>query len=76
MMGRRIFSPVLPIPLPTTSTMTLAMQSAKPNGHDPRSNLKDVLERLLMHPDNRINPLLAHRWRQTTSGKLLALEEH
>ena len=34
------------------------LQSVKLNGHDPWSYLKDVLERLLTHPDNRIGELL------------------
>jgi transposase len=39
------------------------VQSAKLNGHDPWAYLKDVLERLLMHPNNRIDELLPHRWK-------------
>ena len=38
------------------------VQSAKLNGHDPWAYLKDVLERLLAHPNNRIDELLPHRW--------------
>ena len=38
------------------------VQSAKLNGHDPWAYLRDVLERLLAHPNNRIDELLAHRW--------------
>ena len=38
------------------------LQSAKLNGHDPWAYLKDVLERLLTHPNNRIGELLPHRW--------------
>ena len=38
------------------------VQSAKLNGHDPWAYLKDVLERLLAHPNNRIEELLPHRW--------------
>lgn len=42
------------------------VQSAKLNGHDPWAYLKDVLERLLTHPNNRIGELLPHRW--STAG--------
>lgn len=38
------------------------IQSAKLNGHDPYLYLKDVLERLPTHPENRIDELLPHRW--------------
>jgi transposase len=38
------------------------VQSAKLNGQDPWAYLKDVLERLLAHPNNRIDELLPHRW--------------
>ena len=38
------------------------VQSAKLNGHDPWSYLKDVLQRLPMHPNSRIDELLPHRW--------------
>jgi hypothetical protein len=38
------------------------VQSAKLQGHDPWVYLKDVLERLLMHPNHRIDELLPHRW--------------
>ena len=38
------------------------VQSAKLNGHDPWLYLKDVLERLLAHPNHRIGELLPHRW--------------
>jgi transposase len=38
-------------------------QSAKLHGHDPWVYLKDVLERLLAHPNNRIDELLPHRWK-------------
>jgi hypothetical protein len=41
------------------------VQSAKLNGHDPWAYLKDVLERLQMHPNNRIDELLPHRWTAT-----------
>jgi transposase len=38
------------------------VQSAKLHGHDPWIYLKDVLERLPTHPNNRIDELLPHRW--------------
>lgn len=43
------------------------VQSAKLNGHDPWAYLKDVLERLLAHPNNRIDELLPHRWQPRES---------
>ena len=39
------------------------VQSAKLHGHDPWVYLKDVLERLLAHPNHRIDELLPHRWK-------------
>ena len=38
------------------------VHSAKQHGHDPWLYLKDVLERLPMHPNHRIDELLPHRW--------------
>jgi transposase len=38
------------------------VQSARLHGHDPWRYLKDVLERLLTHPNHRIDELLQHRW--------------
>jgi hypothetical protein len=38
------------------------IQSAKLNGLNPHAYLRDVLERLPMHPDNRIDELLPHYW--------------
>jgi hypothetical protein len=38
------------------------IQSAKLNGHDPHAYLKDVLTRLPMHMNSRIDELLPHRW--------------
>jgi transposase len=52
------------------------VQSAKLNGHEPWAYLKDVLERLLAHPNHRIDELLPHRWGQTAAGKMPAHEEH
>ena len=39
------------------------VQSARLHGHDPWRYLKDVLERLLTHPNNHIGELLPHRWK-------------
>jgi len=39
------------------------VQSAKLHGHDPWAYLKNVLERLLAHPNSRIDELLPHRWK-------------
>ena len=38
------------------------IQTAKLNGHDPHAYLKDVLTRLPMHRNSRIEKLLPHRW--------------
>jgi len=38
------------------------IQSARLNGLDPWAYLKDVLERLPAHPDQRVAELLPHRW--------------
>ena len=43
------------------------VQSAKLNGHDPWAYLRDVLERLLSHPNSRIEELLPHRWQKPVS---------
>jgi transposase len=48
------------------------IQSAKLNGHEPYSYLKDVLERLPTHPASRIQELLPHRWKPTSSKRLNA----
>jgi transposase len=52
------------------------VQSAKLSGHDPWAYLKDVLERLLAHPNHRIDELLPHRWSPTATGKMPVHEEH
>jgi len=41
------------------------IQSAKLNGHDPYSYLKDVLARLPTHKNSQIVELLPHRWKPT-----------
>lgn len=38
------------------------IQSAKLNGLNPYAYLRDVLERLPTHPDNRIDEFLPHNW--------------
>ena len=38
------------------------IQSAKLNGHDVFAYMKDVLERLPIWPNNRIDELLPHHW--------------
>ena len=43
------------------------VQSARLNGHEPWAYLKDVLERLLEHPNHRIDELLPHRWMPANS---------
>jgi hypothetical protein len=52
------------------------VQSAKLSGHDPWAYLKDVLERLLAHPNPQIDELLPHRWGPTAAGKMPVHEEH
>jgi transposase len=42
------------------------VQSARLNGHEPWAYLKDVLERLLEHPNHRIDELLPNRWTPAT----------
>lgn len=42
------------------------VQTARLHGHDPWAYLKDVLERLPMHPNHRIEELLPHRWAAAT----------
>ena len=42
------------------------VHSAKLHGHDPWVYLKDVLERLPLHPNHRIDELLPHRWTPAT----------
>jgi transposase len=44
------------------------VQSAKLNGHDPWAYLRDVLARLPMHLNSRIDELLPHRWQPSSSG--------
>ena len=39
------------------------VQSVRLHGHDPWLDLKDVLERLLAYPDNRIDELSLHGWK-------------
>ena len=39
------------------------VQSARLHGHHPWAYLKDVLVRLLAHPNHRIDKLLPHQWK-------------
>ena len=43
------------------------LHSARINGHDPHAYLKDVLTRLPLHSNNRIEELLPHRWQSSDS---------
>jgi transposase len=52
------------------------VHSAKLHGHDPWVYLKDVLERLPLHPNHRIDELLPHRWLLGGAGKMPMHEEH
>ena len=52
------------------------VQSAKLHGHDPWAYLRDVLQRLLAHPNHRIDELLPHRWMPAAVGKMPVHEEH
>lgn len=45
-----------------TAVMSL-LHLARINRHDPHAYLKDVLSRLPLHPNNRVEELLPHRWR-------------
>ena len=49
------------------ATIMSLVQSAKLNGHDPYSYLKDILERLPTHPGNRLEELLPHRWKPAST---------
>ncbi len=46
------------------------IQSAKLNGHDPYSYLKDVLTRLPTQKNNAIDELLPHKWMPTITQKV------
>ncbi|WP_026096520.1 IS66 family transposase [Ideonella sp. B508-1] len=48
------------------------VQSAKMHGHDPWAYLRDVLERLLAHPNHRLDELLPHRWRPCDAAPKVA----
>ena len=49
------------------AAITSLIQSAKLNGHDPYSYLKDVLERLPTQRASDVDALLPHRWTPVTS---------
>lgn len=40
------------------------IQTAKANGHNPMAYLTDVLERLPAQPNDRLNEILPHLWKQ------------
>ena len=44
------------------------IQSAKLNGHDPYTYLKDVLARLPTQKNSRIDELLPHKWTPLSTG--------
>ena len=46
------------------AVVTSLLQSAKLNGHEPWAYLKDVLTRLPMQLNRRIEALLRHRWQR------------
>ena len=56
-------------PSTTTGWKTPLIQSAKLNGHDPYTYLKDVLIRLPMQKNNAIVELLPHNWKPATPDK-------
>jgi transposase len=43
------------------------IHSARINGHDPYAYLRDVFERLPTQPASRVNELLPHHWKISTS---------
>ncbi len=49
--------------------MTL-IQSAKLNGHDPYTYLKDVLTRLPTQKNNALDELLPHNWQPVITGMM------
>ncbi len=48
------------------------IQSAKLNGHEPYTYLKDVLIQLPTHMNNAIEELLPHNWNPVTVGVVMA----
>lgn len=47
---------------PEQKSLLEETHSARLNGHDPYTYLKDVLERLPTQPASRVEELLPHRW--------------
>ncbi|NPC58487.1 transposase domain-containing protein [Caenimonas sp. S4] len=48
---------------PASAAVVMSLvQSSKLHGHDPWVYLKDVLERLPTHRNDRVDELLPHRW--------------
>ena len=46
------------------------VHSARINGHDPNAYLRDVLERLPITPEHRLEELLPHRWKPADVGRV------
>mgnify|MGYP000039709346 FL=1 len=46
------------------------IQSARLNGHDPYAYLRDVLERLPLTPEHRLEELLPHVWKPAGAGRV------
>ena len=46
------------------------IQSARLNGHDPYAYLRDVLERLPLTPEHRLQGLLPHLWKPADTGRM------
>jgi len=46
------------------------IQSARLNGHDPYAYLRDVLERLPLTPEHRLEELLPHVWKPAIAGRM------
>jgi len=46
------------------------IQSARLNGHDPYKYLRDVLERLPLTPEHRLEELLPHVWKPADTGRV------
>lgn len=44
------------------------IQSARLNGHEPYTYLKDVPTHLPTHPQSRIGELLPHRWKRADAA--------
>lgn len=49
------------------------VHSARLNGHDPYTYLRDVLERLPTHPASHVRELLPHCWQRVEAPSGMAL---